>query len=85
MAQICINQRDLQEREQQVGMVDTIYSNAKSVLVWLGPDEKDEAQECFDSIVKIAEEARSRTKAYGGIEAVPEMPLDHLDQRSKLP
>lgn len=70
---ICINQQDLQEREQQVGMMGTIHSNAKSVLVWLGPDEKDEAQECFDSIVKIAEEARSKAKAYGGKE-IPRCP-----------
>jgi hypothetical protein len=33
---ICINQNDLQERGQQVGMMGTIYAQAEQVLVFLG-------------------------------------------------
>jgi hypothetical protein len=34
---ICINQRDIAERNSQVGMMRDIYSSAVSVMVWLGP------------------------------------------------
>lgn len=33
---ICINQSDLSERDQQVQMMDQIYSGASQVTVWLG-------------------------------------------------
>ncbi|WYZ37733.1 hypothetical protein EsH8_II_001239 [Colletotrichum jinshuiense] len=33
---ICINQRDLVERSQQVGKMKDIYSRAHSTLIWLG-------------------------------------------------
>ena len=33
---ICINQKDLQEREQQVSIIADIYRNAKRVRAWLG-------------------------------------------------
>ncbi|KAM6506532.1 hypothetical protein FSOLCH5_013507 [Fusarium solani] len=35
--QICINQADNGEKSEQVGMMGSIYSRAKQVLVWLGP------------------------------------------------
>lgn len=34
---ICINQRDEDERSSEVGEMDSIYSNAREVIVWLGP------------------------------------------------
>jgi hypothetical protein len=33
---VCINQRDISERNDQVAMMRDIYSNASFVLVWLG-------------------------------------------------
>lgn len=33
---ICINQRDVEERNHQVALMGRIYSNASQVLVWLG-------------------------------------------------
>lgn len=36
---ICINQGDLEERGFQVSLMDSIYSSAKGVIVWLGPEE----------------------------------------------
>ncbi|SPN97351.1 uncharacterized protein DNG_00865 [Cephalotrichum gorgonifer] len=33
---LCINQQDMHERNEQVGLMAEIYSNARSVLVWLG-------------------------------------------------
>ncbi|KAI0098900.1 heterokaryon incompatibility protein-domain-containing protein [Nemania sp. FL0031] len=35
---ICINQQDIQEKSEQVRMMDQIYSNADTVLIYLGPD-----------------------------------------------
>jgi hypothetical protein len=38
---ICINQRDLQERSRQVELMGDLYSQASSVIVWLGEAEND--------------------------------------------
>lgn len=35
---ICINQQDLDERSQQVGLMRQIYNQASHVVVWLGPE-----------------------------------------------
>jgi hypothetical protein len=43
--QICINQNDNAEKSVQVAMMGDIYSNAESVLVWLGDaQDKDASQ-----------------------------------------
>jgi hypothetical protein len=38
---LCINQSDFLERNHQVGLMSTIYSNAKEVIAWLGPASED--------------------------------------------
>jgi len=38
---ICINQDDLAERSQQVGLMNSIYRCAERVVVWLGPEAND--------------------------------------------
>ncbi|KAG5757027.1 hypothetical protein H9Q70_000443 [Fusarium xylarioides] len=38
---LCINQKDREERSQQVQLMPFIYSNADSVAIWLGPEEND--------------------------------------------
>ena len=40
---LCINQQDNLEKNKQVAMMATIYSNASGVIVWLGPDPHDDA------------------------------------------
>ena len=35
---LCINQCDVDERTRQVRMMKNIYSRAKTVIIWLGPD-----------------------------------------------
>ncbi|KAF2127469.1 HET-domain-containing protein [Dothidotthia symphoricarpi CBS 119687] len=37
--QICINQRDLNEKARQVSMMDKIYKSARQVIAWLGPED----------------------------------------------
>jgi hypothetical protein len=48
---ICIDQSNLQERNQQVGRMREIYQMAKRVLVWLGPraDDSDLAMDAIAS------------------------------------
>jgi Heterokaryon incompatibility protein (HET) len=44
---ICINQRNIPERNEQVKIIREIYHNAKGVVAWLGPD-MDEDVENFE-------------------------------------
>jgi hypothetical protein len=47
---ICINQKNLQEKYEQVKRMGIIYSQAKQVVIWLGRDDADIASDCFDLI-----------------------------------
>ncbi|KAI0977567.1 heterokaryon incompatibility protein-domain-containing protein [Xylaria arbuscula] len=38
---LCINQSDINERNSQVRLMGTIYSNTTGVLAWLGPEYND--------------------------------------------
>jgi hypothetical protein len=49
---ICINQQDLIERSWQVGQMSNIYSLAKLVVVWLGP-EQDDSTLAFNSLASF--------------------------------
>ncbi|KAM7187480.1 Heterokaryon incompatibility protein (HET) domain containing protein, partial [Rhypophila sp. PSN 637] len=53
---ICINQRDTDEVNQQVNMMDRIYSQASKVVVWLGADTRGEmprVDEAFRPLSKM--------------------------------
>lgn len=52
--QICINQEDLHERGNQVQFMNAIYKHANHVLVWLGPDDKGEAEAAFGLVKDLA-------------------------------
>lgn len=41
---VCINQDDLDERSKQVQIMVDIYKAAKSVLIWLGPEDDESAR-----------------------------------------
>ncbi|KAI7771717.1 hypothetical protein LZL87_005993 [Fusarium oxysporum] len=41
---LCINQKNRDERSQQVQLMPFIYSNADNVVIWLGPEENDSAR-----------------------------------------
>jgi hypothetical protein len=38
---LCINQRDVTEREHQVRMMASIYHNARNVIAWIGEEAND--------------------------------------------
>ncbi|KAL8366326.1 hypothetical protein RB595_004883 [Gaeumannomyces hyphopodioides] len=52
--QICINQKNEEERSQQVQFMDRIYRGGSSVKVWLGLDEGNLAEEAFGLVRKLA-------------------------------
>ena len=55
---LCINQKDILEKNIQIPLMGLIYSYAKSVLVWLGP-QADGSEEYFDSCNQIPSESQS--------------------------
>jgi hypothetical protein len=42
---VCINQADIEEKGHQVKQMGRVYSNATRVLIWLGPDLEEKAQD----------------------------------------
>ncbi len=42
--QLCIDQRNIPERNKQVAMMDEIYSRAKETLIWVGPNKSTLAE-----------------------------------------
>jgi hypothetical protein len=58
---ICINQDDVQERNDQVKLMGEIFRKARLVFAWLGP-ENDRSTEAIEIMAHIAEEMRSATK-----------------------
>ncbi len=52
--QICINQKDLVERSQQVRHMNSIYQKASKVLVWLGEDQTGDAERAFALIRSLS-------------------------------
>ncbi|KIW07805.1 uncharacterized protein PV09_01727 [Verruconis gallopava] len=41
---LCINQASVQERNHQVGLMRQIFSNARSVIAWLGPESENSSR-----------------------------------------
>ncbi|KAI0894613.1 HET-domain-containing protein [Annulohypoxylon nitens] len=50
---VCINQRDLDERKEQVSMMRDIYASAERVIIWLGEEDED-SEIAFDAIPVLA-------------------------------
>ncbi|KAI1088080.1 HET-domain-containing protein [Rostrohypoxylon terebratum] len=50
---VCINQRDLDERREQVSMMRDIYASAERVIIWLG-EEDEESEIAFNTIPVLA-------------------------------
>lgn len=49
---LCINQHDIDERNQQVRIMSSIYRSAKQVLIWIGESD-DKIQLAFDYLDSI--------------------------------
>lgn len=59
---ICINQDDEKERSQEVQIFHRIYTEAKNVLIWLGPESEDSdvAMDFFLSMMSHLSNKRSK-------------------------
>lgn len=59
---ICINQKDVPEKNSQVKNMGLVYSRASRVLVWLGPDNPDEkgGKLAFEAAKDIVAESNLR-------------------------
>ncbi|KAF4487803.1 HET-domain containing protein [Fusarium agapanthi] len=58
---ICIDQSHVSERNAQVKQMRKIYENAKTVLIWLGPDTpENDAETAINSIRLISEFLRQK-------------------------
>lgn len=49
---LCINQKDMKERNNQVAMMGEVYANAKPVVIWLG-EADDDSDEAFTLMSKV--------------------------------
>jgi hypothetical protein len=52
---ICINQNDLQERSQQVRIMQDIYHGADAVMVWLGRIDEKQANHATEGIKRLCQ------------------------------
>jgi hypothetical protein len=59
---VCINQENLEEREQQVQLMAKIYSKAHRVIVWLGGETVDTKGALEDIRLVANEELTERSK-----------------------
>jgi hypothetical protein len=64
---ICINQNDTYERNNQVSLMGTLYSEAKEVIIWLG-----EADETTDGLVRVVQET--------GLPALPATDAENYEE-----
>ncbi|CAN9100710.1 unnamed protein product [Alternaria alternata] len=51
---LCINQQDDAEKSHQVPLMGSIYSSAKTVVVWLGPGDVRHTRRAFECSERIA-------------------------------
>jgi Heterokaryon incompatibility protein (HET) len=77
---ICINQRDIAEKNAQVQMMSSIFKKALAVVAWVGPEQGD-STEVIEIMNHLAAEIRSSKNA--GVEILsrpaPQQLLDRLN------
>lgn len=61
---IYINQSDHVEKSHQVRSMGKVYRDAKAVRVWLGPDEKGIARDCFELIKTTVDDFTAQLEEY---------------------
>jgi hypothetical protein len=57
---VCINQANVQERNQQVAMMDEVYSKTVLNLIWLG-ESTAQTERAISTIQEILDDARKET------------------------
>ena len=68
---VCINQADVNEKNQQIFLMRSIYQRAREVITWVGMEDEGSAK-VFDLIERLSRgDSRSTTKT-------DPPPFDHL-------
>jgi hypothetical protein len=62
---ICINQKDTEERNHQVQLMQIIYSKATKVLIWLGHEDPITVRSGLDAVCRIINEEYSEAERDG--------------------
>lgn len=78
--QLCIDQSNIEERNQQVNIMNTIYERAARVLIWLGPADDEKAALAFDFIHEIHDRKPTAIDLHAF-----EFPPDHVLTARDLP
>ncbi|KAF4469562.1 heterokaryon incompatibility [Fusarium albosuccineum] len=55
---LCINQKDIAERGEQVTLMGAVYSQCTRCLIWLGADGDNTAKIAFETVDKVCQAAR---------------------------
>ena len=78
---ICINQKDIEERNKQLSRMKDIYENAKRVIVWLG-EESDDSGYAMSVMNNVDERWAKRSMQYGDQGGPIEPDLDDRARRA---
>ena len=70
---ISINQVDKDERAEQVKLMGDIYANARRVLVWIGKDGRNEADDCFTLIQNTVRYVARLLEIHKDLNSVPKL------------
>ncbi|KAI0121013.1 heterokaryon incompatibility protein-domain-containing protein [Xylariales sp. AK1849] len=60
---VCINQKDTKEKELQIPLMGKIYSQASTVLIWLG-DEDEDTKDAIDCVKDLCDRLRPRSNEF---------------------
>lgn len=64
---VCINQRDLEERNHQVATMSKVYSRSRANLIYLG--EHGSCTQAFESVRGVLEDAAKNTSEFDHLES----------------
>jgi hypothetical protein len=81
---ICINQHDISERENQVKLMGQLYTRAKQVKIWLGPDSDHAAKKSFDLLKRYGLSVASKYSFDSTTLRDPAIDWSPLSELSKL-
>ncbi|KAK5169752.1 uncharacterized protein LTR77_005730 [Saxophila tyrrhenica] len=64
---VCLNHGDAREKSSQLSLMNAIYSEAKTVMIWLGEDEDDLAEEAVRSVWDVVGQCKAETNDLDGL------------------
>jgi hypothetical protein len=77
---VCIDQKNVMEKEHQIQFMAEIYANANRVVVWLG-ETKDSSDQALEAIRLAGEESMKPLQSEPSQPAIPQQAVSQLLQR----